>query len=113
MNAHVRSDQGIGDAAGNALQPRALEDDRVLDLAPLDEAVRTDRRVGPNEGVPDFRPTPDDRGAANDGVRQFRPRLDHHLALTRQPESTPSSPRGENVSRMMRFASSMSSIFPV
>ena len=63
MDAHVCPDQGVGDPRRDPLQARPLQDDRVLDLASLDEAARSDGRLidprlvqaaaaGANESVP-------------------------------------------------------------
>src|SRR2546428_8909000 len=76
VDADVRSDQGIGDAAGDPLQPRTLENDRVLDLATLDEAVRPDRRVGTDEGVPDLGARSDDGGPPDRRAHPARAGLD-------------------------------------
>src|SRR6185436_16937636 len=81
MDADVFSDQRIRDARRDPLEPRALEDDGVLDLAAVDEAARADRGVGADEGVADLGAGTDDRGPADRTARKPRSRLDHDLAL--------------------------------
>src|SRR5712692_6851174 len=39
VNAHVRPDERVRDPSRNALEARALQHDRVLDLATIDDAV--------------------------------------------------------------------------
>src|SRR6266545_6855427 len=79
MDTDVGADQRIRDADGDPLQARALQHDRVLDLAALDETVRPDRRVGTDEGVPDFGARPDDGRSPDRGVEKPGPRLDDDL----------------------------------
>ena len=54
VDAHVLADERVRDPHRNALQLRAFQDDRVLDLAAVDQAAGADRRVGPDEGVADL-----------------------------------------------------------
>src|SRR6266545_2248668 len=79
MNTDVGADQGIRNAHGDPLQARALQHDRVLDLAALDETVRPDRRVGADEGVPDLGAWPDDGGPAHGRADETGSRLDDDL----------------------------------
>src|SRR6266542_6985784 len=79
MNTDVGADKGIRDADGDSLQARALQHDRVLDLAALDETVRPDRRVRTDEGVPDLGARPDDGGAAHGRADESGSRLEDDL----------------------------------
>src|SRR3954451_18487551 len=60
---------------------RALEQDRVLDLGPLDLALLADRRVRPDVAVGQSRAGADDRRAADHGALQPRARLDDHAPV--------------------------------
>src|SRR5919106_2989049 len=64
--------------APHVLDPAALHDDRVLDLAPADGAVVVDRGVRPDQVVLDHRVLSDDRRTADDRARYLRAPLDHH-----------------------------------
>src|SRR6266849_3524669 len=81
MDADVRADEGVRDPHRDALNTRPLEDDRVLNLTAVDEAVRTDGSVGADEGVADLRARANDRRASNRRTAELRSRLDDDLAL--------------------------------
>jgi len=72
MDPDVRPDQRVRDAAGDPLDAGTLENDRVLDLAPLDETAGADGRVRADEGVADLRTRADDCGAANRRADELR-----------------------------------------
>src|SRR6202162_6273487 len=79
VDADVGADERVRDPHRDPLQTRALQHDRVLDLAALDETVRPDRRIGSDERVPDLGARPDDGWSPDRGVKESGPRLDDDL----------------------------------
>src|SRR4029077_16020454 len=67
------------DLAGDVMDPRALEDDAVLDLRVAHDAVEVDGRERADVGVVDDRAAADDRRTANHAVAQRGSLLHHDL----------------------------------
>src|SRR5215210_4371684 len=64
-DAYIAAEQRGLHAPLQAAHRRAGQEDRVLDLGLLDEAVLRDRGVGPDVGVDEARARADDRGPAD------------------------------------------------
>src|SRR5262249_43100235 len=73
-------DQARLDAHTDVGQARALQHDRVLDLAAADHDAVADRREGPDVRLLDPGPAADDRGATDRAVDDLGPRLGDPLA---------------------------------
>src|SRR5450631_277591 len=74
-------DERTVDLPGDVVDPRALEDDAVLDLRVAYDAVEIDRRERTDVGVVDHCAAADDRRPAHNTVAQRRSLLHHHLAV--------------------------------